>query len=481
MACSFFKFLNQDPLLFDIVNPDFNVVDIDYPSLTDCNFKEFEFDLALNRIVRFSAILLFIGVLLYHKYQYKTFFFKNWVDDSIFTLLDVYYHAKKSKLDHSISVSQEFSNCALHKNVYIFDFETYCCLCCHPYWIHHVYYPLKKFLKEKSLKIKMFFLKNSKTISYYSITFGFMLFKSIEDVLSLLLANNCLIKNQTLITIFVLLDLFLTFWYTFNIYFLMSFLTIRREIQRIDQKNQLERAYILYFTLAKGFFFGLLVFLIKVVLIFNTGKFFYEIGRSPALALYSLGRQLIFLSLLGKCVGKNMAIKNDCEVLKEESKIFLMQNFIYKKSIGITNVVKILENEYNEDPKNFKYDGERLSKKLEEVCNDKIEELEKIFQINDSQIFKNVLIKSSKTSKYPKRIAFLIFLDCFLYVIIDIMILASFKMSRDEDAKDLKCNYHIFINIVITIVAAMECFLMPYYIFYTVKRRTFFGNEENSE
>ena len=498
MKCNGFDYLIQKPLDF-IVNEIYYVdFDIPYPSFDECNIEKVF--MTITHCISMSAILMFIGILIYHKIRYKTYKFDKWVNKSIFTLFDDYYMSKfinNSVSDFSIlqtevikspeqvlcvkkRTNSKLSDWVHRKNVYIFDCEQYCCLCCCDFWVVSLYNPILNKLKLKYREMKRFFYGNIKIMAFYSVSYGFMLFKPIEYILSLFLANPCIIPtdgyNNYILLIFVFFDLVLSFWYTFNIYFLMAFITLRREIQRIDPRDKLARAYVLRFTLLKGLIFGFFIFILKILLIWNSGRYFYEISKSSPLAVYTIGRQLIFLSLMAKSVlfCKNMAIKNDDDILKEESKIFKMQNYFYKRNIRSIGVIAVIEQLKLNNRDHNEYNEEKLNKEIEDVYSDKIKELETIFQINDAQHFKNILIKTRNTSKYTKGTAFFILLDCFLVTSANVMILASFSLDKNDEI----CLYETVIDVLMLIVSVMEHFIIPYFIFKAVRTKNFFGKEE---
>jgi len=505
--CTGLHFLNHD-----ILTPDFSTFNLRlmnlYPNPSECVLNNY--GMAIKRILGFVALFLFLCILCYHKYKYKTFHMKKWVDQSIFTIFDAKKSSNSRKQDindpnenhndlnspekkiHNNDEEEENNefkeddfqkrNGLESKNVYIFDWESYCCLCCPKCWLKNVYNPITDFFSAMIKRFSNFISKfiSLKSFSFYCVVFCFMLFRPFDYIFSMILANNCVTDEEGYKYLFMFWDLFSSFIYQFNVYFLVTFIVLRRELQRIDPKDKLARAELLRFTFNKGLGFGVLIFLIKFLLMANTGRYFPEIGSDPALSFYSLARQLIFLSLILKSLlRRRNAIKTDCEVVKEEAKIYLMLNYLYKNSIGKTNVFKYLQIESLNHAKEIIYDEERLARYLDAQNQQKTLEMVKIFEINDAQNFKNVLLKSSRASSYPRYTIWALSLDFFFDMVGDLLSLASYKLTYLLGVEF--CHYFNFFFSLSLIAKVIELFLLPYLLFLTVKKKNFFGKEMDSE
>ena len=166
-----------------------------------------------------------------------------------------------------------------------------------------------------------------------------------------------------------------------------------------------------------------------------------------------------------------MAIKSDCDVLKEETDIYLMQGYLNKNSIGLFHVYNHFKNEIIEG--NNEYNEDKLIESLEKSNSAIISDLDKILEVNDKQKFKNVLIKSIKASIYPKRTASLIFLLCLLEAIAILLIFWEGKIEPEK-----KCNLKIVENSIMIFASFLEGIVIPFYILKTVLKKNFFGKED---
>lgn len=452
-------YLNSPPLLFTTM--DFCLQN-NIPSFFKCNHDLGGYFFLIIRIISILIIVVFCVVLIWKRKRIAT-----WIDNSIFAYFDDYKKESYEEIGIDDN-SDEIGKNETKNNVYIFDFEKYCCQNCCDIW--------KKFIYEKIIKnclknaiiepLKNILYKYRKNVSFFLVVFGLMIFRPLEYILSLFFANSCICSYNFSPIIFVFIDLFLSFFYTFNFYFLIAMICLRREIQRIDPLDKLRRAQFFHFTFLKGLYFGILVLIVKLLLIANTGRYFYEIGISSDFACYSLGRQLIFLSLLIKnFIKKKKAIKNNCNVLREVSTLNNIEDYIYKNSLGIETIDELIKQDDNQ-MENFR---EEIKKKIEEKKKHKICEVNKILEINEKQNFKNIIFKKSYSSNWPKFTTFLIFIDCLIVATVDIMVLLSITKNETD------CNYQSAFLGISFVVIIIEQSMSAIFFFKTVDKKMFFG------
>lgn len=277
--------------------------------------------------------------------------------------------------------------------------------------------------------------------------------------------------------VFFLWDLLSASVYTFTVYFLVTFVVLRRELQRIGSRDNRSRREMLMFTFRKGLVFGLMLLAFKLLLMLCTGRLVHEASsESSAIgAVYSLAREVLFLSVLFKgLLRRRHAIKTDCDVVKEEAKIYLMLSFLYKKGIGRPTVVRFFRSELAQS-KELQFNKTRLKGELRRCREAKLRELEKTLEINDVQNFRNVLLKSHKSSVYPKR-AILIMSVIFAAILIsDCLSLGSFMLIPQNQ---VSCNYYGTFIVLKWITKFLEFYYLPYLLTKTVQKRVFFGEEE---
>lgn len=484
MSCSSFSdYFNAKPVFFNISDFDLGV------SCLPCeNPSDFiEYHTMIIRIIAIIAIILFIIYIFVLKRSHISH-----LDDSIFKYFnDDFVDRKEEKKQNEelqqipllergeIRENPRPQAKKRQKNIYICDFQTYCCerlipSCFRGKLWKYIYDDSDDFnltIKNMSFFTKFLF-KYRKKLSFYLVIYGFMLFRPLEYILSIFLANECIEYNSYYRIGFVIVDTILSFCYTMSIYFLMAFLTVRKEMQEIPKDHHEQRAEILNFSFMKGFYFGVIIMIVKILLIANTGRFFSEIGRSTDWALYSLIRQMIFLSLLLRSVlFKKKAIKNNSYYLRKESNLIQTRNYIQKNPIGLFTINKIDKKNTNEQL--FK---QNLSDKLDKEIDLKIKTIEKIYEINELKgNFKVVLMKKDSSS-YPKYTSFMIVLDCCIVAVAAIMILFSYKIPQSYI-----CSYEGAIDSLYYIMMLLEQFVSPLLLFKTVKIENFFSKEEEKK
>ena len=508
-SCSAWGILNRELVLPDFNDFDMGISDC-YPTFSCCNLIGYE--MGVKRILGFVALFLFICLVIYHKMKYKSWLFNNWVEDSIFTIFDPLKKEndesedntenedsdpsitpkKKKSLPNTEEIVDKFKQeiKKTHgpggKNVYLFDWEQNFCLCCSPSWIKNVYMPLHKCFSRFSdcLHTVVFNKINLKYCSYYCVVFAFMFFRPMDYLFSFFLANPCYGGHEGPKSLFLIWDLFSSTIYTLNVYFLVTLIVLRRELQGINPNDKKGRQELFFFTFHKGLGFGILIFSIKLLLMANTGRYFPEIGSDPARAFYSLGRQLIFLTVIMKsCFRKRTAIKNDCDFAKEECKISMMKHFLDRNSLGKSSVFKFFQKEGGdlEERKEgeYNFDANRLKNFLDDVKRKKLGRLVKMFKINDEQNFQNPLLKTSKTSSMPKWTVWLLSLDFCLVIVTDVFELTSYKFTNPNDSQQYCQIYNSFTTISL-VVKVLELFILPFLCSQTVRKINYFGKEEDN-
>ena len=415
-------------------------------SIPDCPVLSEIKEIVLGeKIYSFFFMVVFIAAILYKLKQKGREYFKKLENDSIFILLDDYYNLTYVQPQESIAYEQNLEE--------IYQKNDYDIL-----YFPRISTPIYKFFKKYLLPIEKCFWRNSKFLLYYLVVFGFVFISPIEYIFSFLI-SPCLDLALGL-WIYGFIDVITSSCSIFVIVFMISFISSRRELQSLHLNDIKAKASLFHYHIKKAMIFGMLILILKVLLISISNHTFFDISLDPVSNFFWLGRAILFLFLIRRSHSrKRIQINCNCEMLKEHSKFYQIQNFLFKNRINLDKVMS------------FETKKEEFLKELENNLKQFVEEKWGRFimaiDILDGQKFKNVIIQKNLDSNYHPILA-LIFYFYFLSEII-LTLLSIMTFSNNEEI-----NNSCFINsspiIGYICLDFIEIIVFPY-LFYKTTRK----------
>lgn len=427
--------------------------------ISDCQLSQnYAKILLIEKIYSFVFLACFILFILVK--QRKKYFTKL-INDSIFVLLDDYYRIVYVKGD-SIALEPFDEQCLLN-HYSIFDlfhlFE-----CCNMLFCN-IFSPIYSKIEKWLHPAKCYFWRNSKFILFYIIVFGYVVFSPLEYLASFLTAP-CLYETSNVFTnpflfLYGIIDLIFSSLSIFVLTFMISFISSRREIQSLHHNDVKGKAFFVHYHVKKGMIFAFSGLCVKILLILISGHTYFDESLDAKSNIYWLGRSFFFLFLIRRSHSrKRIQINCNFDYLKEESKFFQIQNFLYKHRISANKFL-----DFSNIPENF-VDG--LKEKLENDVSVKMKFFKKIIHTIEAQKFKNVLVKKNMDSGYHTFLARLLIFYFVLMVFLSVLTILTIIAP---DVKQLKNSCFLNSAIVgfpITDLIELCCF--PYFFYKTTRK-----------
>ena len=210
---------------------------------------------------------------------------------SIFSFLDLIIEDIKNEQNESLKNPLEKKK----KFVFLFDcYETFCSCCCQ-YWLQKIYFPFRYFCLKIVYKISLRFNMNLKTYGIVFITFGNFFLIPTLNLLSII-DSKCVtneIKQYSEILgiivkiMFLIITISLSTIFFFNCLFIISFVSIRKEMFKVQNNKQ--RGMLIFYCLKKATIFSFFVICVEIIFInikFNDANIDYENTTMPVFYLF---------------------------------------------------------------------------------------------------------------------------------------------------------------------------------------------------
>jgi len=434
-----------------------------YEIVPDCVLSEnYDKILLVEKIYSFTFLLLFLGFFLLKRKFYGDEYFSQLKNDSIFVLLDDYYTIIYVKGDSCIS--EPFDELLNRHNYNVFDFFNLhkCCQipCCNQFFtpifrrIDRFFYPMRRF-----------FWKHSKSFFFYVIVYGYIFFSPLEYLTSFLTAP-CIDETKEVFSnppllIYGIIDLIISTCAIFVLTFMISFISSRRELQSFHQNDVKGKAYFFHYHIKKGMIFAWAGLLLKVMLMIISGHTFFDISLDAVSNLYWIGRSLFFLFMIRQSHSRKVIQRNcNCEYLKEESRFFQIQNFLYKNRVDVN---KMMDFKKSKDVfMNY------LSEKLDNHIFVKMLLFKRMMKVLEAQKFNNVIVKKNLDSRYHAFLATLFTFYFGVYVFLTILSTLTIIDTQNVSLKT-SCFLHSA-SVGFTLMDFIEIICFPF-LFYKTTRK----------
>lgn len=384
-------------------------------------------------------------------------------DNSIFIHLDQYFKNQLQKREKIRSESNNFeANKELpldHKEFKRESFnlsvepswESLFCLSCSKF---SCYWRLKSFFSRTCSKITKPIKLKLKMFCFIFICFAYTICTPIQRI-----AEIIYIESESAYPVYIV-ELIIAPLKVFYCVFLFSFLTNRREYLRVNSDEKKIKGDYIYYYFEKAFLFALLSFPIALISYILVP---IEIGY----VLFKFGRNIFYLQIIKKKKSlKYVQIKNDCDVLKEESKSYEIINFFSKNLISQEKMTLFFKKakRYRED--GLFLDEESFKKNLDRFRKCKLEELKLKLKILEEQQPKNILVRKNRTSYFPIFTIILHFADCSCsFLVCGLTIIFRFLKS---DLNNDDFNKALVIFTLINDI--FECYILPIFNFISLKK-----------
>ena len=405
-------------------------------------------------------VLLFLSIFIMRKINGSNFF-ENLKETSIFVLLDDYHQIVYVRKESFESIRKI---CASKNGDFFNFFNLLECLPCCFFFLQPIYTKLEILI---FFPLRSFLWKKSKSICFYMIIFGYYFFSPIEYLTSFL-ASPCLNNNNNLLNnppllIYGIIDLITSTCSFFVLTFMISLISCRREFLSFHQHDIKGKAFFFHYHIKKGLIFAFLGFLVKLLLMIISGKTFFDMSLDAVSNVFWLGRGIFFLLMIRRSHSrKRVQINCNCDYLKEESKFFQIQNFLYKHRLNLPKILNC------KDSRNFK---ENLTEKLEEDVSVKFEMFKKMVNVLDDQKFKNVIIRKNVVDSGNHSILATLFIFYFgMYIILTTMSTLTLTDYRNLSHSCILNSGMLGYNCL----DFVEIICFPYLFYKTTRRDNFY-------
>ena len=414
-----------------------------------------------EKIYSLCFLILFLVMTIYKGSNY----FVNMRDNSIFVLLDDYYYfAYNYDSDILVDDPTRIEEIIQQNNINILEF-IHLFDCCKLSCFAFISKPIFDFFEKILFPMKKWFWRNSKTILYHPIVFGFIFYTPIEYLFSFMTAP-CLesASKHVALYLYAVLDMLMSSFVIFIITFMISFISSRRELQSLHANDIKAKAYLFHYHIKKGMIFGFLDFFLKGMLIIISRHAFFDISLDPISNVFWLARALFFLLLIRRSHSrKRIQINCNCDMLKEESKFSQIQNFLFKSRCNLASVMS-----FNKNKNEFLIEFQR---NLNTFIHEKWMIFKNISTVLDGQKFKNIIIKKNRDSSYHVILAML-FIFYFAFSVV-ITVLSILTLTDNERIK--KSCFLMSVPIIGYIcLDFMEILLFPYFFYKITKRNNLY-------
>ena len=414
--------------------------------------------LLIEKIYSFVFLACFIlFVLAKHRKKY----FTKLINDSIFVLLDDYYRIVYVKGD-SLALEPFDEQCLLN-HYSIFDFF-HLFECCNMLFCN-IFSPIYSKIVMWLYPAKCCFWRNSKYILFYIVVFGYVVLTPLEYLTSFLTAP-CLYETSNVFTnpflfFYGIMDLIFSSLSIFVLTFMISFISSRRELQSLHHNDIKGKAFFMHYHVKKGMIFAFSALFVKILLILISGHTYFDESLDAESNIYWLGRSFFFLFLIRRSHSrKRIQINCNYDYLKEESKFFQIQNFLYKHRISANKFL-----DFTNMHETF---VDSLKEKLEKDVSVKMKFFKKIINTIEAQKFKNVIVKKNMDSGYHTFLARL--LGFYFVLMVFLSVLMTLTIITPE-IKQLKNS--CFLNSAIVgfpIIDLIELCCFPYFFYKTTRK-----------
>ena len=391
-----------------------------------------------------------------------------------------------------------------NNEVYICKFYDCCCECFCTLWVTNIYENcILKLIMIISKKMQEIFHKNLKILCFYVLMLGAFIYIPLRNILSFLL-NDCNQKNYdrntfiALLISFNVIDILAESLAVVLYMFMISFLSTQAEFLKVYLFDKTYRVRLIYFHLKKALFYGLfnLIFKILYKMSFLYQCPFEDAMESPFTAGWLIFKN-IYLLLSIKFFNSIMidAIDQDCRILRAHAQYFSIQSHLLKSIPQAEDIYALIKKQVKNNEKssfsnkllNFEhlenvniYEFERfdisiLQNKLIKKCGQLKKLLFEDLTIIEQQKFKNVLRNNGYLKFLPRILTILICFDLLMTIIYSIIFILIY-------GKYMQIN-HLgqFIGIGYSVISLFESSMIPFLIYYCLKKSTFFPLLKKSE
>lgn len=421
--------------------------------------SEYIFTLTLNTFTLILVACFFILYIFSKSFKERVI---EKADNSIFIHLDKYF---KNQLKKKEKVRKESNDIEPNKKLSFYYnavkngssksvltiWESLFCLSCSRF---PCYWSLKSFFSRiwdiitKPIKTKL------KMFCFIIICFAYTICTPIERIIEIIY-----IETDCIYPVYIV-QMIISPLKVFYCVFLFSFLTNRREYLRVNSDEKQIKGDYIYYYFEKAILFASLSVPIALISYILAP---IEIGY----ILFKLGRNIFYLQLIKmKKSLKYVQIKNDCDVLKEESKTYEIINYFAKNLISQERMSLFFRKSKKYGDEGLFLDEESFKKNLNRFKKCKLDELKIKLKILDEQKPKNILVRKNRTSYFPLFTIILHYVDCYCcFVVCGLTIVFRLlKSDLDNDEFDQVLIIYTLINDI------LECFVLPMFNFISLKK-----------
>lgn len=213
-------------------------------SLSSCWILKLSNELRIfKKIYSLIILLVFFSLQIHYRRKCGPKYLENLMNNSIFAIFN---RSDKSSVFQSSRASFKIFQyqAPVYRTVYIFDFFSCFCLFFSKKCLKEIIYPLRKLLRELTMKGSIWLLNHIQYGSFFLVQITWVVIIPLEHILSFMI-SPCLAKY--LKYPYIILDAFMASFALFVCVFVFSFIATRREILSIDPNDTITRqAFLLY-------------------------------------------------------------------------------------------------------------------------------------------------------------------------------------------------------------------------------------------
>ena len=364
------------------------------------------------------------------------------------------------------------------REIYICDFNECCCECCCEFWLKKIYerYVLS-WVRRIWKKAKAFYLKQIKYICVYSLLIGTFIYHPMRNI-GAFIVNGCnrqMIDNEEAFyfieVFFAFIDFLCGALSLVLFLFTVSFLGTRNEFLKTYLFDKGYRARMIFFHYKKAKIYGFMYICTRMA---YKIAFFYEYPMNDVMeSSYTLVFMIfinvyLLLSINLLTAMKIMPIEQDCRILRAHAQYFAIQNNLLKSTPRANDVYKFIKKQIKKRNKLVFLNLRKMEEKLMKSYRKMVTNLKEELVIIEEQNFKNIA-KNTRYSKYLSVFLLILMVGDLLLTSVCCMIL----LLRNTYPEIWLHNLDYTAKIGISILSLFECTLLPFLIFYCLKKKTF--------
>lgn len=395
-----------------------------------------------------------------------------------------------------------------NQETYICNFEENCCICLCDIWYINIYQNIiKRKYKHFSEKFVHCYYRNLKPFCFYVIMLGTFLFNPLRNFVSVFF-NSCndytlsSYNSSTINIVFGFLDLICGSFALVLYIFLISFLSTQAEFKKIYLFDKTYRARLIHFHLKKAFIFGILHFIWKFLYKLSIGYDFpFDNENNPGSVVWLLFKNCFFLFSI-KIYHKSfwVSIERDCRNLQAQSNYFIIQNNLIKsipqadkiylmiKKIIWKESEKKREEQFIIEPfaynkkdnglKDSQFNNMSTEASILEEILDKTycklnENIKDELKIINNQCFKNIIRNHGIRAIIPNiLIISLLIMSFFLLISLSISLVSLLSKNLDYLNK--------ISNTACLLIKFFEYSILPFLMYYSLKKKTYFSSQRKN-